>query len=244
MEGTSSERARVAVVTGASSGIGAATARALAAAGMRVALLARRSDRIEALAAELDAAVPITADVTDADSVAAAARQVEAELGGADLLVNNAGTMFLGQFDEERAAETRRMVEVNLLGAMTTTAAFLPQLRRAAGDVVNISSLAGRTADRGFSVYNATKWGLNGWTEALRKELAPTVRVLLVAPGMVASELGAGSSDGEAQEKYAAIQERTGPLQPEDVAGVIAYAVSLPHRVALADVVVVPTAQR
>ena len=108
---------RVAVITGASSGIGEATARALAARGYRLALLARRSDRIQALAAELDnGAIAITADVTDRDSIVAAARRVQGELGGADILVNNAGVMLLGPFSSEQQAEIRQMVEVNLLG--------------------------------------------------------------------------------------------------------------------------------
>jgi NADP-dependent 3-hydroxy acid dehydrogenase YdfG len=257
MEGSSPERPRVAVVTGASSGIGAATARALTEAGFRVALLARRAERIESLAAELDrrrddsvadgdeigpSALAIPCDVTDPDSVAAAAARVEDELGGADVLVNNAGIMLIGRFSGDRPEETRRMVEVNLLGAMNMVAAFLPQLRRAEGDIVNVSSLAGRLTDPGLSVYNATKWGMTGWTEALRKELAPTVRVVCVEPGMTDSELGVGSNE-RSRQKMDEIIERTGPLAAADVAGVIAYAVTLPHRVALSEIVVRPTAQ-
>ena len=140
----------VAVITGASSGIGEATARALAAEGYRLALLARRADRIEALAAELsDTAVAITADVTDRDSLVAAANRVRSELGGADVLVNNAGVMLLAPFSSDQRAEIRQMVEVNLLGAMTATEVFLDQLRDGGGDLVNISSVAGRTARAG-----------------------------------------------------------------------------------------------
>ena len=163
---TETNTGRVAVITGASSGIGAATARALAADGYRVALLARRIDRIQALADELgDGAIAIAADVTDRDSLLAAAQRVKDELGGADVLVNNAGVMLLAPFTSEQRAEQRQMVEVNLLGAMTATEVFLDQLRDGGGDLVNISSVAGRTARAGNAAYAATKWGINGWSE-------------------------------------------------------------------------------
>ena len=138
---------RVAVITGTSSGIGAATARALHADGYHVALLARRLDRIEALAAELgDGAMAITADVTDRDALVGAAHRVKNEFGGADVLVNNAGIMLLGPFSSEQRDDYRSMVEVNLLGAITATEVFLDQLKDGGGDLVNISSVAGRTA--------------------------------------------------------------------------------------------------
>jgi NADP-dependent 3-hydroxy acid dehydrogenase YdfG len=154
---------RVAVITGASSGIGAATARALAAAGYRLALLARRVDRLEELAADLGAAaVAIAADVTDRAALVAAAARIQSDLGGADVLVNSAGVMLLGPFGSSQRDEARRMVEVNLLGAMTATEVFLDQLRHGGGDLVNISSVAGRTARAGNAAYAATKWGMNG----------------------------------------------------------------------------------
>src|SRR5436309_10091604 len=147
---THSATSRVAVVTGASSGIGAATARALAAAGYRVALLARRAERIQALADELgDGAIAIQADVTDRDSLLAAARRVQDELGGAEVLVNNVDVMLLGPFVSDQRAEQRQQVEVNLLGAMTATEVFLDQLRDDGGDLVNVSSVAGRVARAG-----------------------------------------------------------------------------------------------
>ena len=127
---------RVAVITGASSGIGAATARALAGRGYNLVLLGRRLDRIEALAAELgDSAIAIAADVTDRDSLVTAANRVQAELGGADVLINNAGVMLLAPFSSEQRHELRQMVEVNLLGAMTATEVFLDQLRNGGGDL-------------------------------------------------------------------------------------------------------------
>jgi NADP-dependent 3-hydroxy acid dehydrogenase YdfG len=184
------EQGRVAVITGASSGIGAATARALAADGYRVALLARRVDRITAFADELgNGAIAIEADVTDRDALLAAADRVQQEFGGADVLVNNAGVMLLGPFSSDQREDYRRMIEVNLLGAITTTEVFLDQLKSGGGDLVNISSVAGRTARSGNGVYAATKWGLNGWSESLRQELLPDVRVTVIEPGAVATEL-------------------------------------------------------
>src|SRR3954466_4153656 len=181
---------RVAVITGASSGIGEATARALVRDGNRVALLARRADRIQVLADQLGgSALAIAADVTDRDSLAAAAERVRQELGGADILVNNAGVMLLGPFASEQRADYRQMVEVNLLGAITATEAFLDQLRDGGGDLVNISSVAGRTARPGNAGYAATKWGINGWSESLRQELQPDIRVMVIEPGAVATEL-------------------------------------------------------
>jgi NADP-dependent 3-hydroxy acid dehydrogenase YdfG len=146
---TSLNQAPVAVITGASSGIGAATARALAAGGHRVALLARRVDRITALADELgDGVLAIEADVTDRDALVAAADRVRKEFGRVDVLVNNAGIMLLGPFSAEQRADYRQMVEVNLLGAITAAEVFLDQLKDGGGDIVNISSVAGRTARR------------------------------------------------------------------------------------------------
>ncbi len=165
---------KVAVVTGASSGIGAATARALAADGYRVALLARRLDRITTLADELgNGSIAIEADVTDRDGIVAAADRVRQELGTAGALINNAGVMLLGPFDSGQRADYRQMIEVNLLGAITATEVFLDQLKDGGGDIINISSVAGRTARSGNGVYAATKWGINGWSESLRQELLP-----------------------------------------------------------------------
>jgi NADP-dependent 3-hydroxy acid dehydrogenase YdfG len=187
---TEQDPGRVAVITGASSGIGEATARALAADGHRVALLARRVDRIQKLSEDIgESAVAIEADVTERDSIAAAADRVQEDLGGADILINNAGVMLLGPFSEEQRTDYRQMIETNLLGAITTTEVFLDQLRDGGGDLVNISSVAGRTARPGNAVYAATKWGINGWSESLRQELQPDIRVMVIEPGAVATEL-------------------------------------------------------
>jgi NADP-dependent 3-hydroxy acid dehydrogenase YdfG len=240
---TENSTERIAVITGASSGIGAATARALAADGHRVALLARRADRIQALADELgDAAIAIEADVTERDSLVAAAQRVQDELGGADVLVNNAGVMLLAPFTSEQRAEQRQMVEVNLLGAMTATEVFLDQLRDGGGDLVNISSVAGRTARPGNAGYAATKWGMNGWSEALRQELQPDVRVIVVEPGAVATELVDHITHGETKQGIERFYEATA-ITAGDIAEIIAFAVSRPRSVSLNEILVRPTAQ-
>lgn len=234
---------RVAVITGASSGIGEATARSLAATGHRVALLARRTDRTQALAAEIGAgAVAIEADVTDRDSIVAAAERVRDELGPADVLVNNAGVMLLAPFTSAQRTEHRQMVEVNLLGTIVTTEVFLDQLRDGGGDLVNVSSVAGRTARPGNAVYAATKWGINGFSEGLRQELSPDVRVMVIEPGAVATELTDHITDVQTKQ---AVKEFVGGLAitAQDIAEVIAFAVSRPRRMTLNEILVRPTAQ-
>jgi NADP-dependent 3-hydroxy acid dehydrogenase YdfG len=233
----------VAVITGASSGIGAATARALAADGHRVALLARRVDRLAALSEEVgDGAIAVEADVTDRESMLAAARRVEDELGGADVLVNNAGVMLLAPFSSEQRAEQRQMVEVNLLGAMTATEVFLDQLRDGRGDLVNISSVAGRTARAGNAAYAATKWGLNGWSEALRQELQPDVRVIVIEPGAVATELVTHITHRETRGQIEQFYDATA-IAADDIGEIVAFAVSRPRSVSLNEILVRPTAQ-
>jgi NADP-dependent 3-hydroxy acid dehydrogenase YdfG len=233
---------RVAVITGASSGIGEATARALAAEGHRLALLARRAERVEALATEFgNGALAIGADVTDRDSIVAAAERVQGELGGADFLVNNAGVMLLAPFSSDQRSEIRQMVEVNLLGAMTATEVFLDQLRDG-GDLVNISSVAGRTAGPGGSVYSATKWGLNGWSEALRQELRPDVRVTIIEPGAVATELTDHITDVDTKQATEQMYQDAS-ITAQDIAEVIAFAVGRPRRMTLNEILIRPTAQ-
>jgi NADP-dependent 3-hydroxy acid dehydrogenase YdfG len=233
----------VAVITGASSGIGAATARALAANGYRLALLARRVERLEQLAAELGRETrAIAADVTDRDAVVAAANRIERDLGGADVLVNNAGVMLLGPFGSAQREEARRMVEVNLLGAMTATEVFLDQLRNGGGDLVNISSVAGRTARAGNAAYAATKWGMNGWSEALRQELQPDIRVTVIEPGAVATELTDHITDPSVKQTTEQFYAQLA-ITAEDVAEVIAFAVTRPRRMTLNEILLRPTNQ-
>jgi NADP-dependent 3-hydroxy acid dehydrogenase YdfG len=234
---------RVAVITGASSGIGEATARALVADGHRVALLARRADRIQALADELgEVALAIEADVTDRESLVAAAERVHGELSGADILVNNAGVMLLGPFSPDQRADYRQMIEVNLMGAITATEVFLDQLRDGGGDLVNVSSVAGRTARAGNAGYAATKWGINGWSEGLRLELQPDIRVMVIEPGAVATELTDHITHAETKQATQAFVQDLA-ITPEDIAEVIAFAVSRPRRMTLNEILVRPTAQ-
>lgn len=240
---SATDAARVALVTGASSGIGEATARAFHAAGFKVALLARRTDRIEAIAAELgDGAVAIAADVTDRDALAVAAAHVKQSLGRVDLLVNNAGIMLLGPFSSEQREDYRRMVDVNLLGAITTTEVFLDQLVDGGGDIVNISSVAGRTARSGNGVYAATKWAINGWSESLRQELLPGVRVTLIEPGVVATELPTHitheATNTAINEMYA-----QATVTADDVAEIITFTVQRPKHLAINEILLRPATQ-
>jgi NADP-dependent 3-hydroxy acid dehydrogenase YdfG len=240
---TQNASGRVAVITGASSGIGEATARTLAAEGHRVVLLARRAERIEAIAGELgETALPIVADVTDRDSLLAAADRVKRVLGRAEILVNNAGVMLLGPFSSQQRADYRQMVEVNLLGTITATEVFLDQLRDGGGDLVNISSVAGRTARIGNAGYAATKWGVVGFSEGLRQELQPDVRVMVIEPGAVATELAdhiTHEQTKQATEEFV----RKLAITAQDIADVIAFAVSRPRRMTLNEILVRPTAQ-
>jgi NADP-dependent 3-hydroxy acid dehydrogenase YdfG len=240
---STTDTARIALVTGASSGIGEATARAFHAAGFRVALLARRTDRIEAIAAELgDGAVAIAADVTDREALVAAAARIRRDLGRVDILVNNAGIMLLGPFSPEQRDDYRRMVDVNLLGAITATEVFLDQLVDGGGDIVNISSVAGRTARAGNGVYAATKWAINGWSESLRQELLPDVRVTLIEPGVVATELPTHithqATNSAVNETYA-----QATVTAEDVAEIITFTVQRPKHLAINEILLRPASQ-
>jgi len=239
---------RVAVITGASSGIGAATARRLASDGCRVALLARRLERISDLADELgDGAIAVQADVTDRDSLVAAAQRVQAEIGGVDVLVNNAGVMLLGPFASEQRDDYRQMVEINLLGAITTTEVFLDALHAGAADrgadIVNISSVAGRTARAGNGVYAATKWGINGWSESLRQELLPHIRVSVIEPGVVATELPDHITHDETRKGVQELYDGA-EVTADDVAEVISFVLHRPRHLAIHEVLLRPAGQQ
>ncbi|MGY1607193.1 MULTISPECIES: SDR family NAD(P)-dependent oxidoreductase [unclassified Geodermatophilus] len=240
---------RVALVTGASSGIGEATAVALARAGAAVAIGARRADRLEALAGRLrdDGARVLTLDldVTDETACRDAVDRTREGLGGLDVLVNNAGVMLLGTIVGADVEDWRRMLSTNVLGLMYLThAAIDGMLEQGSGDVVNVSSVAGRTARKGAGVYNASKWAVNAFSESLRQEVTTRgVRVSLVEPGAVATELTDHITQPEAK---AATQRMVGgmtPLQAADVARAIVYVVSQPPHVAVNEVLVRPTDQ-
>ena len=181
-------------------------------------------------------------NVTDRGSIVAAASRVQDELGGADILVNNAGVMLLAPFSSDQQAEIRQMMEVNLLGAMTATEVFLDQLRDGGGDLVNISSVAGRTARAGNAVYAATKWGINGWSEALRQELQPDIRVMVIEPGAVATELTDHITHAEVKEATEQFVAQVA-ITAQDIAEVIAFAIARPRRMTLNEILIRPTAQ-
>lgn len=235
--------ARIAVVTGASSGIGAATARHLAREGFEVVCAARRTDRIETLAAEIGGRA-VACDVTDAGQVAALAEAVGPRL---DVLVNNAGGAFgLSPVAEADVEDWRRMYDVNVLGLMQVTQALLPALvASGAGVIVNVGSLAGRRAYEGGAGYTAAKHGTKVVTETLRLELVDQpVRVCEVAPGMVQTEEFAlvrfGGDQERADAVYAGVAE---PLVADDVADAITWVATRPAHVNIDELVIKPRAQ-
>lgn len=238
---------RVAVITGASSGIGAATARALAEHGAAVVLLARRADRIQTLQQELadagHSALAIEADVTDAASLQRAVVGAR-ELGRVDLLVNNAGVMLLSPFEAGHVQEWKQMIDTNVTGVLLTTNAFLDELCDGGGDIVNISSVAGRTSAPTSSVYNATKWGVVGWSEALRQELlGKDVRVGLIEPGVVATELTDHISHAGALAGFHRQFDTMDPLESEDIADAVVYMASRPKHAAVNELLIRPAKQ-
>jgi NADP-dependent 3-hydroxy acid dehydrogenase YdfG len=243
----------VALVTGASSGIGEASARMLAGHGAAVAMAARRSERLEALGGEIaDAggtALPIEADVSDREQAEAAVARAVGELGRLDILVNNAGVMLLGPMIEAPVEEWEQMIEVNLLGLMYTAKAAVPHLLEAAAgergvaDMVNVSSVAGRIARRGSGVYNATKFGVGAFSESLRQEVTQRhLRIALVEPGAVATELQSHNRAG-VKEEIEKRFENMEILRAEDIADAIEYVVTRPPHMAVNEVLVRPTEQ-
>ncbi len=244
----------VALVTGASSGIGAATAAALAAQGASVALAARRKDRLDALAADIRTqgadVVVIESDVTDEDQATDAVERTVAELGRLDTLVNNAGVMLLGPVVDAPLSEWQRMVELNVMGLLYCAHAALPHLLRAAedgprrvADMVNVSSVAGRVARAGRGVYNLTKHGVGAFSESLRQEVTTRhVRVSLVEPGATATEL-AGHNRAEVLEVMRGQFTNIELMQAEDIADAVTYIVTRPRHVAVNEMLIRPTEQ-
>ena len=244
----------VALVTGASSGIGEAAALSLAAQGAAVAIAARREDRLTALAGAIrdkgGTVLVLPLDITDQEQATAAVDRTVAELGRLDTLINNAGVMLLGPAVGAPLTEWQRMVELNVLGLLYCAHAALPHLLQAAedsprrvADMVNISSVAGRVARNGSGVYNATKHGVGAFSEALRQEVTRRhVRISLVEPGATSTELASHNrpeiQDGMRQ-RFANMER----LEAEDIADAITYIVTRPRHVAVNEMLIRPTEQ-
>jgi NADP-dependent 3-hydroxy acid dehydrogenase YdfG len=243
-------KGKVALVTGASSGIGAATAAALAREGVAVAAAARRADRLEALrdtlAAEGAVLLPVPLDVASEESCEEAVERTTQEFGVPDILINNAGVMMLGPVLSADTADWRRMVETNVLGLMYLSRAALRLMAgRGAGDIVQISSVAARRAEAGTAVYTATKWAVNGFSEALRQEaLKHGVRVMVIEPGIATTEIADHITHDRVREQ---VKEHYGSfevLSPEDVASAILYSLERPSHVTVNELLIRPTLQR
>ncbi|WP_036330928.1 SDR family oxidoreductase [Microbispora sp. ATCC PTA-5024] len=244
---------RVAVVTGASSGIGEATAEHLASLGAKVAVLARREDRLAGLVSRIEknggTALAIAVDVTDAEAVRAAADRVKDDLGDTDLLFNNAGVMLPAPIEELATDQWQRQIDLNITGLMNVIGAFVPQLVRAAaergvGDLINTSSIAAQNIYPNFAVYAGTKAYVTHLSRHLRTELGPKkVRVSAIEPGIVGTELQGHVTDAGALEWLAGSKEAMEWLTSEDVAHTVGFLASQPARVNLQQVTIMPTGQ-
>jgi NADP-dependent 3-hydroxy acid dehydrogenase YdfG len=242
---------KVAAITGASSGIGEATALALAGAGASVALGARREDRLRSVAERIEAdggrALALPCDVADEASARSFVERANSELGGLDILVNNAGVMLLGPVEGADTDEWRRMIDVNVLGLLYCTHAAVPIMRAAgSGHIVNLSSVAGRVPGAGIAVYNLTKFGVGAFSEALRQEVSPAgIRTTIIEPGFVDTELQGHNENPAVQENIEQMRKAVpAVLEAEDIANGILYAVSQPQRVDVNEVLIRPTGQR
>ena len=238
---------KVAVVTGASSGIGEATVRSLAAEGAAVVAGARRKERLEGLVEEVTRdggkAIAVACDVTDEEQAHALVERAIGEFGRIDILVNNAGVMLLSKVEKGLSEEWRRMFDVNVLGLLYATDAAIEAMKKqGSGHIVNVSSVAGRKTRPTGGVYSGTKFAVNAISEALRQELLEDgIRITMVEPGAVATELTEHITDDEVREELK--QRNIEPLQSEDIANAITYAVVQPQRVSVNEILIRPTQQ-
>jgi NADP-dependent 3-hydroxy acid dehydrogenase YdfG len=244
---------RVAVVTGAASGMGAATAELLAASGAEVALLARRVDRLTELVEKITAnggqARAVAVDVTDADQVTAAASRVHEAFGRVDLVVNSAGVMLPHPITDGRADEWARMIDTNVTGVLRLVNAFTADLVATAADgrtadLVNISSIGAHIPFPGYAVYSATKAAITQLSAGLRAELGPRdVRVTNIEPGLTSTELDSHVASADASAQLDAMLDTLDPLTADEIADLIAYTTSRARHVNLRQVIVLPTRQ-
>ncbi len=239
---------KVIIITGASSGIGEATARLLAKHGAKVTLAARREDRLKKLASEIgeeNALIAVT-DVTNPEQVASMVEETIKKFGRVDVLVNNAGLMPLSLMSNLHIEEWHRMVDVNIKGVLNCVGSTLPQmLKQSSGHIINISSVAGRRVFPGAAVYCATKFAVNALSEGLRMELAPhkNIRVTSIQPGAVATELTEHITDEQIIKGLEERFKKLEPLESADIAESIYYAISQPNRVNINEVLVLPRQQ-
>ncbi|HEX3082637.1 MAG TPA: SDR family NAD(P)-dependent oxidoreductase [Candidatus Saccharimonadia bacterium] len=240
---------KVVIITGATSGIGEATARLLAAEGARVVLAGRRDDRLNALEEEIkDGGGVALAVPTDVSKQASAQALIDAtieEFGRIDILFNNAGVMLLGPVLDADTTDWQRMIDTNLYGLIWCTHAALPHMvKQGGGHIVQTSSVAGRIARGGSAVYNLTKWGVNGFTEGLRQELvAHKIRTTLIEPGAVATELRDHITHKDAKQRAVEFANSMRQLQSEDIAAAVLYAVTQPDHVDVNEILIRPTDQ-
>jgi NADP-dependent 3-hydroxy acid dehydrogenase YdfG len=244
---------RVAVVSGASSGIGAATALRLAELGAKVAVLARRKDRLDDLAASINAAggtaLAVPVDVTGREAVRDAAAEVAARLGTADLVVNNAGVQLISPITDLKQDDWQRQIDLNITGVMNVIGAFLPHLTAAAdagrtADLITTSSIAATRVLEKFSVYSGTKAYISHLTRLLRVELGPkNIRVATIEPGMVDTELPSHVTDPDASALMEGLLTEIDPLRSADVAETVAFIAASPRHVNLTEITILPTAQ-
>ncbi|MFC4454020.1 SDR family NAD(P)-dependent oxidoreductase [Deinococcus sonorensis] len=240
---------KVALVTGASSGIGEATARALAQEGAAVALVARRQDRLEALAAAITQAggraEVIALDIAQDEHARDAVRRTVGALGRLDILVNNAGLMLLGPVTGADITDWQRMLDLNVRAVMTLTHAALETMTpQQSGHIVNISSVSGRGASPTSAGYSATKWALGGFSEGLRQEVRLNgIRVTVIEPGVVATELTDHITHTQTKDTYESRIKTITPLEAEDIAAAVVYAVTQPQRVNVNEILIRPLDQ-
>ncbi|PPC75359.1 oxidoreductase [Pokkaliibacter plantistimulans] len=241
---------KTALVTGASSGIGAATALKLAAAGAKVGLAARRVDRLVALQAEIVSkggeAIVLEMDVSDAAAVNAGVEKLVDAYGTVDILFNNAGIMPLSNVEQLQTADWNRMIDINLKGVLHTTAAVLPHMiKQHAGHIFSTSSVAGRKATPGLAVYSATKFAVAAFSEGLRMEVGQkhNIRVTCIQPGLVATELGDHIADPQARAQLAAFRDLIKFMDGADIADAVLFAAQAPSHVNVAELYIMPTQQ-